>query len=341
MTQINSLNIPLLQRCADMALGGIHREFPCQLPLMLDEPTEFRRPRELTPAFYGCYDWHSAVHSHWLLIRWLSLELHEPTRNSLVRDALSTSFTAGNLAAEYRFLNYPARTGFERPYGLAWLLQLTSELRTWSDPIASTWLNHFRPLEELAVSRFRDWLPKLPAPIRTGEHSQTAFALGLVADWADYAADKVTAKLVGENALRFHAADRNLPLHLEPSGHDFLSPSLATADLMRRFLEPPAFSDWLSAALPGFPIETRLAPVTLPADVQDGKLAHYAGLNFSRAWMLLGLASGLPSDDIRRPALRQLAQAHVEAGTPMLECNEYSVTHWVGSFAMYALTAQT
>jgi hypothetical protein len=328
-----------LNRCVQMALAGIHREFPCQFPLSLNEPTLFQRPRDWTPAFYGCYDWHSAVHSHWLLVRWLSLGQEEPLCSE-VRSALAQSFTDENLAAEYRFLSDPARASFERPYGLAWLLQLCAELRQWPDPGAKRWQVALQPLETLAASRFQNWLPKLTVPVRTGEHGQTAFALGLVADWARDAGDSQMTDLVCQTAMRFYAADRDLPIYAEPSGYDFLSPALATADLMRRVISPSAFSDWLSAALPGFPNASTLRPVPAPSDPRDGRMAHFVGLNFSRAWMLDGIMAGLPSDDPRKSDLNQLMHDHLNAGMPMLDCDEYSVTHWVGSFATYALTSR-
>ncbi len=145
-------------------------------------------------------------------------------------------------------------------------------------------------------------------------------------------------ELICQTALRFYFSDCDLPVRWEPSGHDFLSPSLATVDLMRRVLQPSDFAEWLSRALPGLPSECRLLPIAIPSDLRDGKVAHFAGLNFSRAWMLDGAAAGLPADDVRRDGLAQLAQDHVAAALPVLDCQEYSVTHWVGSFAMYALT---
>jgi hypothetical protein len=144
--------------------------------------------------------------------------------------------------------------------------------------------------------------------------------------------------LVRDTALRFYFADTDLPLRYEPGGYDFLSPSLATADLMRRVVEPAEFADWLSRALPGLAVDHRLQPVSVPQDLRDGKIAHFAGLNFSRAWMLKGISTGLPDHDSRRLGFEEMAQAHLDFGIPVLDCNEYSVTHWVGSFAMYALT---
>jgi Protein of unknown function (DUF2891) len=330
----------LLRRCVEMALAGIHREFPCHLPLVLDAPTLLQRPRDLVPAFYGCYDWHSAVHSHWLLVRWSSVCGLAVSERSDVCVALETSFSAENLAAEYQFLNHPSRSGLERPYGLAWLLQLCAELRTCPYARAECFASRLAPLEELAARRFREWLPGVQTPVRTGEHGQTAFALGLVLDWARDANSTAVGDLIRETALRLYSSDCDLPLQWEPSAYDFLSPSLATADLMRRVLGPTEFADWLSRALPGLPSNSRLFPIPIPADLRDGKHAHLAGLNFSRAWMLEGTAVGLPAGDVRRQGLARLVQDHLAVAIPVLDCQEYSVTHWVGSFAMYALTSR-
>jgi hypothetical protein len=195
-------------------------------------------------------------------------------------------------------------------------------------------------LEELAARRFREWLPGVQTPVRTGEHGQTAFALGLVLDWARDANSTAVGDLIRETALRLYSSDCDLPLQWEPSAYDFLSPSLATADLMRRVLGPTEFADWLSRALPGLPSNSRLFPIPIPADLRDGKHAHLAGLNFSRAWMLEGTAVGLPAGDVRRQGLARLVLDHLAVAIPVLDCQEYSVTHWVGSFAMYALTSR-
>ena len=213
-----------------------------------------RPPRELTPAFYGCYDWHSSVHGHWLLARVARLRPETPLAAE-ARRALARSLTADNLAAEVRYLEGKGRASFERPYGLAWLLQLAAELREWGSPEAREWAPSLAPLERAAAARLRDWLPKLTRPIRVGEHSQTAFALGLVLDWARVAGDAETEALVVSRSRDFYVADRDCPLAYEPSGEDFLSPCLAEADLMRRVLPPAEFARWLAGFLPGLPTD--------------------------------------------------------------------------------------
>ena len=232
-------------RFAALALDCVHREYPNKIAHVLSGDEDVGPPRELTPAFYGCDDWHSSVHGHWLLARVARL-FPGADFAPQARDALAVSLTADNIAAEVEYLDGAGRVSFERPYGLAWLLQLAAELREWSDePFAAELAGHLAPLEAKAVERLQSWLGKLSHPIRSGEHSQTAFALGLVLDWARVAVDQAMIDLIVERSRSWYAADRECPLAYEPSGHDFLSPCIAEADLMRRVMAPDVFAVWL------------------------------------------------------------------------------------------------
>ena len=327
------------ERIARLALNGLRREYPNQMALVLNSDADVRPPRKSTPAFYGCYDWHSAVHGHWCLIRLLRM-FPAASWAKDVRSALARSLTVANLAAEETYLKAAGREGFERPYGLAWLLQLAAELHEWDDHDAKQWLQNLLPLEKLAVDRLSVWLLKLTHPIRSGEHSQTAFAMGLALDWARIAEDARFEALLQSRSLDFHQNDREAPLGYEPSGHDFLSPCLAEADLMRRVLAPEEFASWLEDFLPGLPRDSSTSWLTAvtPTDVSDGKLAHLDGLNLSRAWMLEGIVSHLPADDSRIQALKTAANEHRETGLQAVSGEHYSVAHWIGSFAVYLTT---
>jgi hypothetical protein len=334
-----AIGAALAARLVRLILGSLHREYPNQIALVLTSDDDARPPRRLTPAFFGCYDWHSAVHGHWSIARLLK-EFPTADWAADARGALARSLTAENLAEESKYLARPGREGFERPYGLAWLLQLASELRTWDDPQAATWRQCLRPLEELAVARFTEWLPRLTHPIRSGEHSQTAFALGLAWDWARAAGNAEFAELLARRARDFHAADRAAPVAYEPSGHDFLSPVLGAADLMRRVLPAPEFAAWLDDYLPtpdSAVFRQWLTPAR-PADSRDGKLAHLHGLNLSRAWMLDASAAALPPDAQCSAALASAARRHADVGLAAVACGEYTVAHWLGTFAVYWLT---
>ena len=327
-------------RFAALALHCVHREYPNKIAHVLSGDEDVGPPRELTPAFYGCYDWHSSVHGHWLLARVARLfpaaDFAPPARA-----ALAVSLTEQNIAAEVEYLDAAGRVSFERPYGLAWLLQLAAELREWSDlPFAAELAGHLAPLEAKAVERLQTWLPKLSHPIRSGEHSQTAFALGLALDWARVAEDQAMIDLIVERSRSWYAADRQCPLAYEPSGHDFLSPCIAEADLMRRVMAPDVFAVWLRGFLPDIPEDGRaewFTPATV-TDPSDPKLAHLDGLNLSRAWMLEGIAAGLPPGDPRAAAIRASAKVHATAGLASVTGEHYEGGHWLGSFATYLVT---
>jgi hypothetical protein len=337
----SSLDPGASERFARLALACVHKEYPNKIAHVLSGDADVRPPRELTPAFFGCYDWHSSVHGHWLLAR-LARALPEAPFAAAARDALGRSLTPNNVAAEVRYLEGPGRTSFERPYGLAWLLQLGAELREWEDPDARAWGTALQPLERAAVARLRAWLPKLTRPIRIGEHSQTAFAFGLVLDASRTAGDRETEALVASRSRDFYLADRDCPLAYEPSGEDFLSPCLAEADLMRRLLPAAEFGPWLGRFLPRLPADGRddwLEPGVV-TDPTDPKLAHLDGLNLSRAWMLQGIAAGLPKADARRRSLQGAAEKHARAGLAHVTGEHYEGGHWLGTFAVYLTTAR-
>ena len=330
-------------RFAALALKCLHQEYPNHISHTLNDASDARTPHELTPAFYGCLDWHSDVHGHWLLVRLLRLYPNAPFAVE-ARTALNQSFMTDKIDAEASYLRGAGRASFERPYGLAWLLELAAELRRSDDPDARRWSGVLAPLETEVVARLESWLPKLHYPIRVGEHDQTAFAFGLIWDWAGVAKDEHMRELLADAAQRFYRHDRNCPLAYEPSGEDFLSPCLAEADFMRRVLGAHEFARWLGAFLPQIPRSG--APATAhPAhawlepgvvtDRSDPKLAHIDGLNLSRAWMLEGIAHGLPRDDARLPALRAAARSHADAALPAVTGQYYEGGHWLGTFAVY------
>ena len=327
------------ERFAKLALACVHKEYPNKISHVLNSDADVAPPRKLTPAFCGCYDWHSSVHGHWLLVRLLRT-FPNASFTKPARDALKESLTAENLKGEAAYLRGDGRASFERPYGLAWLLQLCAELREWDDPQAREMLANLKPLEQATVERLTAWLPKLSHPVRIGEHDQTAFALGLILDYARGKNDQALVKLASDSARKFFLADKNCPLAYEPSGEDFLSPCLGEADVMRRVLTRTEFAKWLTEFLPQIP-KTATAdwlPVAISPDPSDPKLAHLDGLNLSRAWMLEGILSSLPADDPRRPALASAAEAHRRAGLAAVTGEHYEGGHWLGSFAVYLTT---
>ena len=337
--QPDQFDIKAAERFANLALACVHKEYPNKISHSLSSDADVAPPRKLTPAFYGCYDWHSSVHGHWLLVRLIKTF---PNANFVqpARDVLRQSLTEENIKKEAAYLRADGRASFERPYGLAWLLQLAAELREWNDPQGKEMASNLRPLEEAVLEHLNAWLPKLSNPVRIGEHDQTAFALGLMLDYASVAGDQKLAALVMSKARQFYLHDKTCPLEYEPSGEDFLSPCLGEADVMRRVLSHSEFAGWLSNFLPQIPATGKtgwLQPVVSP-DPSDPKLAHLDGLNLSRAWMLEGVADALQKSDSRLPSISGAAVAHKQAGLAAVTGEHYEGGHWLGSFAVYLVT---
>lgn len=335
-----------IEQMLSLALDCVHQEYPNVLLHQLQSAADARPPQALHPAFYGCFDWHSAVHGHWLLTRLARLYPDHPLAPA-AREALFVSLTAANVEAELDYFKQEGRRSFERPYGLAWLLQLDLELAEWADagePLADTLRRNLEGLVDRAVENLEVWLPQLTYPIRTGTHSQTAFALSLYWDWASYTQRVNDLTLIRTHSERLYQDDVDCPISYEPSGHDFFSPCLAEADLQRRLLPPFEFARWLSDFLPAVadPSATGAASnwlrVAIVTDPTDGHLVHLDGLNLSRAWMLEGVASGLPADDPRRNLLINAAAEHQQAGLESLIDPHYAGGHWLGSFATYLLS---
>jgi len=328
-----------VSRFASLALDCVHQEYPNKIAHVMSGDQDVAPPRELTPVFYGCFDWHSSVHGHWLLVRLLRLYPQE-VFTAKAEAALEKCFMPGKVAVEVRYVTHEQRDSFERPYGVAWLLQLTAELREWDDPRARRWLATLEPLEAALLKKMQSWLGKLAYPIRVGEHAQTAFAFGLFLDWARAAGHDDFHALVTRRSRDFYLADRNCPLAYEPGGQDFLSPCLAEADLMRRILPVAEYAIWLSSFMPGIPADgsSEWLPLAVVTDPTDGKLAHLDGLNISRAWMLEGMSAGLPSWDARKQTLTNTVAKHKSSGLAAVTGAHYEGGHWLGSFATYLQT---
>jgi hypothetical protein len=321
-------------RFAKLALDCVHKEYPNKISHSMNSDADVKPPRDLTPAFYGCYDWHSSVHGHWLLVRLMRLFPDAPFAAD-ARSAVGQSLTDAHIAQEVKYLNAEGRNTFERPYGLAWLLQLCAELKEWKDPDAQRWSATLVPLERAVVARITSWMPKMEHPIRTGEHNNTAFGIGLMLDYARITGNSEFGRMVEGRARDYYLRDKACPVAYEPSGEDFLSPCLAEADAVRRILPEDEFARWFSAFLPTVEMEP-----TRVVDPADGKLYHLAGLNLSRAWMLEGIASKLPAKDARRKQFTSLAGRLREAGIESIKSEHYEGGHWLGSFAVYLVSGR-
>jgi len=333
----------LAARFALLALECVHREYPNKIGHVLNADQDARTPSSLHPVFYGCFDWHSSVHGHWLLVRLLRTvqpdQFPQGLRERIIA-ALQQNFTAAGVNEEVAYFQAENRKSYERPYGVAWFLQLTAELREWKDPLADEWLEILSPLEVVIVAQLKSWLPNLAYAIRLGTHNQSMFAFTLILDWARVAGDTEMAELITERSLAFHLNDRQCPISYEPSGEDFLSPCLMEADLMRRIMPLAQFANWLGEFLPGIPIDGSgdWLATGIVKDPTDGKLVHLDGVNLSRAWNLENIAAALPENDPRRTALLAAAEIHAQTGIANVSAEHYEGSHWLASFATYLVT---
>ena len=315
------------------ALANIAREYPNHPQYLLASDDGLAPPRIVHPVFFGCFDWHSAVHTHWLLVRLLRHVDTGPLRSTM-ESSLDAALTADKSLVEARYLE--GHPSFERPYGLAWLMLLVAETSPtrWREPLA--------PLAAAARANVLRWLGALRYAVRTGTHNQTAFALSLLCDAAAVLEDAELEGAVRRKALALYLNDLAVPLAYEPSGEDFLSPALMEADLMQRLLPQREFVGWLQRFLPGIPLTADEAWLSCGevADETDGKWVHLHGLNLSRAWNLRNIAAALPHDDSRRAGLTAAAERHTQAGLEAtLAGHDYAGDHWLPSFAVYLLTS--
>jgi hypothetical protein len=324
---------------ARQALAGLDREYPNKPGEVLAGPQDVKPPRAMHPAFYGCYDWHSSVHGHWMLVRLLR-QYPGMTNAPEIRARLAAHFTATNLAAEAAYFDPKENRSFERMYGWAWALRLAAELRTWDDPDAQRWARNFAPLEQKLVALTENYLPRLTYPVRTGVHPDTAFALAQILDYARTVGDMKLEQLVVSRAKTYFTNDKIYPADYEPSGEDFFSSGLNEADRMRRVLSQEEFSKWLDGFIPGLR-EGKIGNWNTAAEVSDladARIVHLVGLNLSRAWTMQGVAAALPQEDARRKALEAAATLHAQAGLKCVFSGSYEGEHWLATFAVYYLS---
>lgn len=322
---------------AALPLKCMQQEFPYKTGVVFSDSSLVKHPREYHPAFYGCYDWHSSVHGHWMLVKLLK-SFRDLPQAALIRTKLAENLTEDNIRIEQRIYHEKENKGFERIYGWSWLLQLQRELLTWQDPLGTTLSSNVQPLATQFSRAYIAFLDKLVYPIRVGEHTNLAFGLRLAWDYAVVAKDTALQSAISKAALRFYVKDKGCPITWEPGGYDFLSPCLEEADLMWRIMPTAAYNTWVQEFLPGlFTTPVSILSIAQVKDRTDGKLVHLDGLNFSRAWCLYGIARHVTQN---RSAIRELARRHLEAALPHVASGDYAGEHWLGSFAVYALTVE-
>jgi hypothetical protein len=325
---------------AGLALRCVQKEYPNKLDHVMNNAAEVLSPRTLHPAFYGCFDWHSSVHGHWMLVRVLRLFPDLPEAGK-IRAVLNEDLSEQNLLAETAYLRQENRQSFERTYGWAWLLKLAEELHEWRNPQAQIWYRRLRPLADALVSKYFDFLPRQTYPIRTGVHPNTAFGLAFALDYARALGNSKLGNLIDARSRSYFASDAGYPAAWEPGGEDFFSPSLMEADLMRRVMKPAEFARWFHRFLPGIgrgEPESLLEPA-LVADRSDPKLVHLDGLNLSRAWCMRSISAALPAGDPARKILAVSAERHARAALDHVASGNYMGEHWLATFAVYLLSS--
>ena len=326
------LNVEQAKKIFDLPTHCIKVEYPNKLQQALGSDSDLKPPRELRPIFYGCYDWHSSVHGFWSIVK-LMKDFPELDRDQKVRSDLNQLITAENVAVEMAFFNDKNNKNFERTYGWAWLLQLQMELNNWQDKDVQVWAKNLKPLSDLIITKYKDYLPKLVYPIRTGTHDNTAFGLSLTIDYARSVNDKAFEKVIVDNANRLYQKDKGCNIGFEPSGSDFLSACLEEALLMSKIHPHDDYKKWLKSFLPQlFDKKHELKP-GIVSDRTDGQLVHLDGLNFSRATALYQIANKLPELNY----LNDWANHHFNYSFNNISNDDYMGSHWLGTFALYAL----
>jgi len=323
-----TLDLAQANRLANLPLTCIQQPLPYKSGVVIAKPTDLAMPIKHHPAFYGCFDWHSAVHGHWSLI-YLLKNFPQLERREEAIQKLTQNLTAENIKKEvaYFSLNKESKS-FERTYGWAWLLKLQEELFTWDDLMAKQLYQNIQPLAHYIATAYVEYLPKLVYPIRVGEHTNTAFGLSFAYDYALTVNDTVLQNSIKTNALRFYENDKDCPISWEPSGYDFLSPCLQEVDIMRKVLAEAAFEKWFVNFLPNLHKQQLTLTPGKIIDRTDGKLVHLDGLNFSRAWCLYPLKNNTNAYN--------LATEHLNYSLTKIIDGDYAGQHWLGSFALYA-----
>lgn len=337
--ELPPLNEASASNFAQLTLKCIQKKYPNQPGLILNAPEDVMPPEKAHPSFYGCYDWHSSVHGHWMLTRLLRLFPSLPEAPQ-IKKALNANLSAKNITIEADYFTRPGAQAFERAYGWAWTLKLAEELHLSTSSEAKVWAANLKPLADTLSQRYLDFLPKQVYPIRTGLHPNTAFGLAFALDYANTVGDQKLKELLIARSNDYFGGDTDYPAKLEPGGSDFLSPALAEADLMRRVLPADKFASWFHAYLPALPKgePKNLLQIAIVSDRSDPQLGHLDGLNLSRAWCMRHIAAALPAGDEWRAVMEEAGHTHAVDALEHVATGHYEGEHWLGSFAVYLLT---
>ena len=329
------LNEKLAEELVSLSVKCVDKKYPYKIGYRFSDESWLKPHYELTPSFYGCWDWHSAVHGHWAMVKILK-DFPETTDRDVILLKLDKNLSKENLNKEYQFFKQDFAKGFERTYGWAWLMKLYSELVSWDNDKAQKWANNMKPLVDLLSERTILFLEKLSTPLRPGTHANTAFSFSLMIEYSKVANDKLLFNKIKEYSIKNFLGDINCPIQYEPSGTDFLSPCLAEAALMSQILEEREFNNWLYKFLPSFD-EGSFTNIINPPEVldpEDPGIGHLIGLMFHRAWTLKDIAMKLEKNSDKNILLK-IAKNHSEQGYNIMFKSGYGGEHWLATFAIY------
>ena len=332
------LTTEMANKLASMPLKCINQEYPNKTAHVINaEKDAMLTPKELHPSFYGCFDWHSSVHGHWMLLRLLRIVQDLENRDKII-SILDESFSPEKIKEEASyFTKYQVAQNFERTYGWAWILKLDEELARWNHPKAKVWHQNLKPLTDEILRLWKAYLPKQTYPNRTGVHPNTAFAMSFAIDWAREVGDQSFEKELSEKAKIFYLNNTKTPAYLEPDGSDFFSPSLEIAELMSRILPQKEFEKWLNQFYEKRSLEN-IEQIPIISDVNDYQTVHLVGLSFSKAWAMKNIINALPEKNYIRKQFEISREKFIENSLPIIFQGNYGGDHWLASFAVYALT---
>lgn len=328
------LNLTQANRLAQLPFDCINREYPNKTGQVLNDSIDLGSPKELHPAFYGCFDWHSSVHGHWTLVKLVKSFPELDNRDSILMN-IESNISKTNIRNEIKYFEREQEYSFERMYGWAWLLKLQMELDTWDDEKGKNLAQNLQPLSDVIIERYIEFLPKLKYPIRVGTHTNSAFGMSFAYDYAKHSKNDSLMLVIEDTANRLYLRDKKCPVEWEPSGFDFLSPCLAEVELMNKILPRDAFSYWINDFMPDLKSNRFTMQVAEVSDREDGHLVHLDGLNFSRAWVFYHLANSNPNE---YGHLKKEGDKHLSHSLPAIIDGSYEGEHWLASFALYALS---
>lgn len=338
----NAQNIPTLteeiaRKLSALPMACIVQEYPNKTAHVINNKEDaVLTPRQLHPSFYGCFDWHSSVHGHWMLVRLLK-KFPQMENAKGVYALLDSSFQPEKIKEEADYFSkYDLANLFERTYGWAWLLKLDEELATWNNDAAKQWHKNLKPLTDKILQLWKTFLPKQTYPNRTGVHPNTAFALAFAIDWARAVKDRDFEKQLISKAKYFYGKDEKTPAYLEPDGSDFFSPSLEIAELMSRVLPQKEFVSWFNKFYEQRSIQN-IFKIPVVSDINDYQTVHLVGLSFSKAWCMKEVAKALPAGHSMKAAFKNKSSEFLQKALPLLFQGNYGGDHWLASFAVYAL----